>query len=79
MKYIEENNILRRKNMILKELKIDTWIGDSTNCYILFDEQSNETIVIDPAGDVDRIAEMIDILKRKIKIHLFNSLSSETI
>ena len=61
--------------MILKELEIDTWIGDSTNCYIIFDEESKETIVIDPAGDVDRIVEMIDILKRKFKIYLFNTLS----
>ena len=36
--------------MILKELKIDTWVGDPTNCYIIFDEDgktvyaSNRTI-----------------------------------
>ena len=53
--------------MILKELKIDTWIGDSTNCYILFDEESKEIMVIDPAGDVDKITEMIDILGGKLK------------
>ena len=60
--------------MILKELKIDTWVGDATNCYIIFDEESKETMVIDPAGDVDRIVEMVEILKRKIKIHIFNTL-----
>ena len=60
--------------MILKELKIGTNLGDATNCYILFDEKSKETLVIDPAGDVDEIVEMIDILKRKIKIHIFNTL-----
>lgn len=53
--------------MILKELKIDTWIGDATNCYIIFDEKSKETMVIDPAGDVDKIVEMIDILGGKLK------------
>lgn len=53
--------------MILKELKIDTWIGDPTNCYIVFDEESLETMVIDPAGDVDKIVEMLDILKGKLK------------
>lgn len=53
--------------MILKELKIETWIGDATNCYILFDDKSKEIIVIDPAGDVDKIAEMIDILSGKLK------------
>ena len=49
--------------MILKELKIQTWIGDPTNCYIIFDEDSKETMVIDPTGDVDKIVEMIHILK----------------
>ncbi len=53
--------------MILKELKIETWIGDSTNCYIILDEKSKETMVIDPAGDVDRIVEMINIIKGKLK------------
>ena len=50
--------------MILKELKIRTWIGDPTNCYIVLDEESKDVMVIDPAGDVDKIVEMIDILKR---------------
>ena len=45
--------------MILKKLKIDTWIGDKTNCYVIFEEESKEIIVIDPAGDVDRIEDLI--------------------
>lgn len=53
--------------MILKRLKIDTWGGDPTNCYIIFDEDSKETMVIDPAGDVDKIVEMIDILGGNLK------------
>ena len=53
--------------MILKRLKISTWIGDDTNCYIVFDQESKETLVIDPAGDVDRIIEMIDILQGNLK------------
>ena len=53
--------------MILKELKIDSWAGDITNCYIVQDEKSKETMVIDPAGDVDRIVEMLDILNAKLK------------
>ena len=61
--------------MILKELKIDTWIGDDTNCFIIFDEESKETIVIDPAGDVDKIVEMINILNRRTKIYFSNTLS----
>lgn len=53
--------------MILKELKIDTWIGDPTNSYIVFDEKTKETMVIDPAGDVDKIIAMLDILQGKLK------------
>lgn len=53
--------------MILKELKIETWIGDATNCYIVQDESSKETMVIDPAGAVDRIEEMLNILHAKLK------------
>ena len=53
--------------MILKILKISTWIGDDTNCYIILDEASKETIVVDPAGEVDRIVDMVNILKGKLK------------
>ncbi len=54
--------------MILKELKIQTWIGDKTNCYIIFDKKSKETMCIDPAGDVDEIEYLIkEILKGKLK------------
>lgn len=53
--------------MILKELKISTLVGDPTNCYIIFDEESQETMVIDPAGDVEKIVEMINILHGKLK------------
>ena len=53
--------------MILKELKIETYVADPTNCYIILDEESKETMVIDPAGDVDRIEEMINILKGNLK------------
>ena len=53
--------------MILKELKIETWEGDPTNCYIVQDEKTKETMVIDPAGKVDEIVEMLDILQAKLK------------
>ena len=53
--------------MKLKELKINTWIGDPTNCYIIVDEETKETMVIDPAGDVDKIVELISIMKGKLK------------
>ena len=53
--------------MKLKELKIDTWIGDPTNCYIVVDEVSKETMVIDPAGEVDKIEELIKIMEGNLK------------
>ncbi len=53
--------------MKLKELKIDTWIGDPTNCYIIVDETSKETMVIDPAGEVDQIENLIKIMDGKLK------------
>ena len=53
--------------MILKELKINTWIGEPTNCYIILDEKSKEIMVIDPAGDVEKIEQMIKILGGKLK------------
>ena len=40
--------------MILKELKINTFIGEPTNCYIIYDQESKETMCIDPAGDVEK-------------------------
>lgn len=53
--------------MILKELKIDTPLGEPTNCYIIFDEISKETMVVDPAGEVDKIIHMLDILEANLK------------
>ena len=54
--------------MILKELKIETYILEPTNCYIIFDEESKETMCIDPAGDAKRIAKMIkEVLKGNLK------------
>lgn len=53
--------------MILKELKINTTLAEPTNCYIIFDELSKETMVVDPAGEVESITQMIEILGGKLK------------
>ena len=54
--------------MILKERKIQTFVGDPTNCYIILDEQSKEIMCIDPAGDAIELSYMIqDILKGNLK------------
>lgn len=53
--------------MILKKIKVETLIGNITNCYIVADEEKREGICIDPAGDLDKILEMLDILGVKLK------------
>ena len=41
--------------MILKRIKINTSLGDETNCYIIVDENTKEAMVIDPAGEYEKI------------------------
>ena len=53
--------------MILKRLKVKTLIPEETNCYIIQDEQTKETIVIDPGGEVYKIIEMLNIMNAKLK------------
>lgn len=53
--------------MILKRIKIQTTLGEETNCYVVVDETTKETIVIDPAGECDKIEEMLETLDSKLK------------
>ena len=53
--------------MILKRIKVSTHIDDLTNCYIVQDEKTKETMVIDPGGEAEKIIEMLDILEAKLK------------
>ena len=53
--------------MILKILKVETALGEPTNCYIVEDEISKETMVIDPGGEPEKIIEMLDILEARLK------------
>lgn len=48
--------------MILKTLKIENTFGSYTNCYIVADENKKEAMIIDPAGECDKIMNMINIL-----------------
>lgn len=48
--------------MILKRLPVDTMLGEPTNCYIVVDEETKETMVIDPGGEPDKIIEMLNTL-----------------
>ena len=53
--------------MILKRIKLDMPMVGETNCYIIQDEKTKETMVIDPGGEVDKISEMLDTLHANIK------------
>jgi len=53
--------------MILKRLQLKTPWVESTNCYIIQDEETKETMIIDPAGELEKIIEMLEILEVKLK------------
>ena len=54
--------------MILKRIQVKTTQpGLITNCYIICDEKSKETIVVDPGGEPEKIIEMLDILEAELK------------
>lgn len=53
--------------MILKRIKINNVLGDETNCYIIVDENTKETMIIDPAGECEKIEEMLKTLEAKPK------------
>lgn len=54
--------------MILKKLRLSSNIENIvTNCYIVEDEETKETMVIDPAGELEKITEVLGILDAKVK------------
>ena len=53
--------------MILKRLRLNTALGQPTNCYIVTDEKTKETLVIDPAGELEKITNMLEIMNAKVK------------
>ena len=48
--------------MILKRLKVNTALEEPTNCYIVEDDESKETMVIDPGGEPEKIISMLDTI-----------------
>ena len=54
--------------MILKRLQVKTTqVNLLTNSYIVCDEESKEAMVIDPGGEPEKIAEVLDILGANLK------------
>ena len=53
--------------MILKRLKLNTGYVEPTNCYIIQDEETKETMVIDPGGEPEKVEDMLNILDAKVK------------
>ena len=53
--------------MVLKRIKVEVLENQPTNCYIIEDENTKETMVIDPGGDFEKIDEMIITLQAKVK------------
>lgn len=53
--------------MILKRIKVSTPYEIHTNVYIIQDEVSKETMVVDPGAEVDKIVDMLDILNADLK------------
>lgn len=59
MRLIEKED----KNMILKKIKVQTTQDLLTNSYIICDENTKEAMVIDPGGEPEKIAEVLDMLR----------------
>ena len=53
--------------MIQKRIKVEVLENEPTNCYIVEDEITKETIVIDPGGEVQKIIELLEAIKAKVK------------
>ncbi len=54
--------------MILKRIQVSTpQVGLKTNSYIVCDDKTKEAMVIDPGGEPERIAEVLDILGATLK------------
>ena len=53
--------------MIFKRMKLN--VGDShiTNCYIVQDEETKETMIVDPGAEAYKVIEMVKILEGKVK------------
>lgn len=53
--------------MIFKRMKLN--VGDThiTNCYIIQDEETKETMVVDPGAEPEKVIEMVRIMEGTLK------------
>lgn len=65
--------------MILKRIKVNAGAILGINCYVLQDENTKETIVIDPGGSIDKICEMLEALDAKVKYILLTHCHADHI
>lgn len=53
--------------MILKRIKVNAGGFMGINCYIIQDEETKETMVIDPGGSIEKIEEMLEVINANVK------------
>ena len=53
--------------MILKRIQTTVGTITGTNCYIVEDEKTKETMVIDPGGEINVVINMLMTLGSKVK------------
>lgn len=53
--------------MILKRLKLNIENSYMTNCYIIEDEETKETMIVDPGAEAYKIIEMVRIIGGNVK------------
>ena len=53
--------------MILKRVKVNAGGFMGINCYIIQDEETKETMVIDPGGSYEKIEEMLKVIGANVK------------
>lgn len=53
--------------MIFKRLRLN--VGDShiTNCYIIEDEKTKETLIVDPGAEAHKVIQMVKVIEGKVK------------
>lgn len=53
--------------MILKRIKVNAGGFMGINCYIIQDEGTKETMVVDPGGSIEKIEEMLEVINADVK------------